>query len=377
MGTVAMIEDKLQLNDEDYWSDPWRTRKSVQRSLMQKGEEGFVIGTPSLVALNMHNSFPVALLRVRKLLSTNPVNFRGSAIIAAMELNTSQLRAKLAFDPPRQSNKRGESPTGGEGDSFSNDQSAMIAEGDTLDLAQRLNIPATRGNHIVTLICLDQVSNQCRMKLVESSGYQDPAVDDFLRTYQSEEHSSPTVFPQPGTPMPRYQRVSESTTLPDGVGIAMEVTRVNPISQSTSCILQGSYRLPVRPHQLVSSPRGDEAARANPMTAVVPITLLLTGSVDATPKLLPLSLPSYGPTKTLDDDTIVTGYFALDLCHMTDLTAVAQTYFIYAFSGEVMEGPVPTAFVRIPRDWEAGRARLPTGKTASDAPMIEEKSSVL
>ena len=56
-----MNEDKFGLKDEEYWSDPWRTRKAVQRPLMQKNQEGLLLGTPTIVPLNQYQSFPVAL----------------------------------------------------------------------------------------------------------------------------------------------------------------------------------------------------------------------------------------------------------------------------------------------------------------------------
>ena len=59
----------------------------------------------------------------------------------------------------------------------------MISEGHTIDLARRLQLPASRGAYNVTAILLDQVSNQCRMKLVEAAGYEDPEVERFLREH--------------------------------------------------------------------------------------------------------------------------------------------------------------------------------------------------
>ena len=42
-----MIEDKFGLKDEEYWTDPWRTRNAVQRPLMLKNREALVLGTPA------------------------------------------------------------------------------------------------------------------------------------------------------------------------------------------------------------------------------------------------------------------------------------------------------------------------------------------
>jgi len=86
--------------------------------------------------------------------------------------------------------------------------------------------------------------------------------------------------------------------------------------------------------------------REKPHTAIVPITLVLTGSDRPAPVVLPLKLPSYDPVDRNADSAIVSGYFAIDLCKLSDIAAIEQTVFIYAFSGEVMVGPVPIALVR-------------------------------
>lgn len=357
-----LIEDKFGLKDEEYWTDPWGTRKDVQRPLMQSGEEGFVIGTPATVALDTYDTFPVAILRVSKVTSTDKVDFRGTAIVAAMELNTYKLSAAFAFGqaaPPPPPPSGG---TGGGGDSFSGDESAMSAEGHMVDLATLLQLPAERAEYLVALICLDQVSNQCRMKLVESAGYEDPAVDDFLMEFQAKMLGPPEISPEPGGELPNYEQGDDSPEIPAEPGIVMSMERVNALGAETQCLINASYRLPIRPHHVMKPAEGEgEPAPAGDETAIVPITLLLTGSVDTTPKVVELAVPTTEPVDTSGDAPVATGYFALDLCTLEELTSTPQTYFIYAFSGEVMAGPFPTAFVKLPEGWEAAAAELGVG----------------
>ena len=45
---------------------------------------------------------------------------------------------------------------------------------------------------------------------------------------------------------------------------------------------------------------------------------------------------------------LAVGHFSIDLCRMAELVISPQTYFIYAFAGEVMTAAVPIAFVRLP-----------------------------
>ena len=46
--------------------------------------------------------------------------------------------------------------------------------------------------------------------------------------------------------------------------------------------------------------------------------------------------------------SIATGHFTVDLAKLVKIGMTPQTYFIYAFSGPVLHGPTPAAFVHIP-----------------------------
>jgi hypothetical protein len=185
------------------------------------------------------------------------------------------------------------------------------------------------------------------MKLVESAGYEDPAVDDFLREYRARRLAPPMPYPEPAEPaqpLPSFRREDNSPDIPVEPGIALSVARVSVFAPGTRCVLAGSFRLAIYPQQLVRPPRLDEA--------IVPITLLLTGSVDPDPKIVRLFVPSYEPVKSVDGGPVAVGYFAFDLCRMTNLLVTPQTWFIYAFSGEVMTPAIPTAFAKLPEEEE-------------------------
>jgi hypothetical protein len=339
-----MIEDKLGLEDSEYWGDPWRTRKAAQRELMNKGDEGLVLGAPSEVPLNQRQTVPAALIRVSKLTSVRRIPSAPCLILAASDLQTYELRAGLALPPapPTATKTRGS----GKKDSFSNDTTAMVSEGHTLDLAARLGIPTVRGEHVVTAILLDKVSNQCRVKVVESAGYQDPAVDEFVKEFRASKLKPEEVSPPAGTPLPNYQADDDSLDVPTEVGFALSLSRVQAFDpEEAECVLRGSYRLPIQPQHATKTEEGEESPED---TSRVPISLLLTGSADPTPIVLKLVVPSFEPLESDGDQQLATGHFALDLCQMTNLMVTPQTYFVYAFSGEVQSRPVQTAFVRLP-----------------------------
>ncbi|HEY2379966.1 MAG TPA: hypothetical protein VGK48_02175 [Terriglobia bacterium] len=335
-----MIEDKFGLADEEYWSDPWRTRKEVQRPLIQKGLEAFFIGAPKVVSLDRYATFPVAVLRTRKVTGASKIDFRKTALITAIELGTYRLSARLAFPASLYRRPGNGAARTGVKDSFSNDSTAMIGEGSTLDLAALLRLPVYRSEYLVTLISLDRVSNRCRMRLLEAAGYEDPAVDDFLREYRASRVPPPKPFPEPAIPLPNFKPMDQSPQITAGTGITLSVPRVNIFARNTRCILSGSFRLPIQPQHSSKPPRED--------IATVPISLLITGSVDPEPRILRLFVPTYQPLESSGGRTIASGYFSFDLCGMTNLLSIPQTWFIYGFSGEVMTAPVPTAFAKLP-----------------------------
>ena len=60
--------------------------------------------------------------------------------------------------------------------------------------------------------------------------------------------------------------------------------------------------------------------------------------------LLAISVPSFDPVGEGNSPT-VTGSFNLDLLNVPGVVPDEQTYFLYAFSGKSMAGPVPVALV--------------------------------
>lgn len=351
-----VIADRFCLKDEDYWSDPWRTRKTLQRGLMQKGDEGLVLGTPGTVALNEHADFPAALIRVARLPTFARLPTSSALILAVLDLYTGELRARLAIDAVARPPAAPGAPAGAK-DSFSGDDSAMLSEGHTVDLATRLQLPASRREYLVTAILLDKPSNRSRMKVAESAGYEDPAVDDFVRERLASRMPLAEVTPAAGEPLPSYKAGEQSLAPPDAVGINLSVPRVSVFGADEPCIVRGSFRLPVLAQHRVKpadAKEGEPPPPAPEDTARVPISLLLTGSVDHAPQVLKLVVPVYEPLGDTDGKTdgqvIATGHFCFDLCGMPGMNIRPQTYFIYAFAGEVMTAAVPAAFTRLPAE---------------------------
>ncbi len=348
-----MFADNFALDDEAYWTDPWANRKAVQGPLMQKGQEDFLIGAPKRVALDRHQTVPLAVLRVRKAQGGSPVDFRAMAVVAAWDKQSQRLSARLAFPkPPAPVLKKPAGSAGGKADSFSGDDSAMISEASTLDLAARLGLPLASGEYVATLLCLDQTTNQVNTRLVDSSAYHDAEAEAYVRAFREEQMGPPTVYPQPGQAQSNYARQPDSPDIPNQPDVALAVQRVTVIRVDRPCLLRGSYRLPIRalpPKPGINSVRPPQGQA---VTALVSIGILLTGSVDPNPVVLNVTVPSYAPLEKAGGETFATGHFCFDLGALAPIGRLVQTYFIYAFSGDTMSGPDLAAFVNPVLTWK-------------------------
>lgn len=346
-----MIKDVFELKHPEYWADPWRTRKQVQRALMQKGEEGLVLGTPGTVALNEHADFPAAIIRVCKLTTAAKMPSRPFLVIAAMDTDTWTVRAKLALpDTGRPAARRALAREPAR-DSFSGDDSAMVSEGHTVNLAAHLGLPASRRSYLVTAILLDKVSNRSRMKVVESAGFEDAEVDVFLREFLARRGKAQPVFPPVAEPVPDYRQKATSPAIPDETGLTLTAPRVSVLADGERCVVRGSFRLPISAQHRVKVVDNWHPPIAIPEeVARVPISLLVTGSVDAQPQVFRLVVPCYEPLIESEGATIAVGTFAIDLCTLPGVRISPQTYFLYGFAGEVMTPAVPAAFAQVPAD---------------------------
>jgi hypothetical protein len=187
------------------------------------------------------------------------------------------------------------------------------------------------------------------MKLADSAGFDDPAVDDFVRDFRARKLKPREVFPGTSDPLTSYRRQENSPRLPDDPGIALSVPRVQLFTRKTRCMVAGSFRLPIQAtHYGAADLEADAPANSPIETARVSVALLITGSTDAAPQIVNLVIPSYEPVKSVAGKTLAVGYFSFDLCRIANLLSTPQTFFIYAFSGEVMTPAIPCAFVRLP-----------------------------
>jgi hypothetical protein len=338
---MAMDDDNLGLLDEEFWADLESRSGKIAGGLRAAGFFGTRIAAPAFVSLAQRDSVPVAVCRVATLADAAKVDITLRALATAVDLDTGDVRASRAFyedneepfeavpAPPEYAAAIDPKPVG------------TTAEVMQFDARERLGVPWRPATYLVTLVVLDQVSNRRKVTLQTSpSTYEDPAVKEFLEKERLR-IGPPPAGPRAaeGEPFAHFRKRPESPPPPAKPGIAMAAPRVFVLGSATSCLLSGSFRVPLARHQIVPPGPGDAGG------AVVPLSLLLTGSKHAEPTTIAMQVPIFDAIDSGAPPETVVGYFAVELLHVEGVADSPQTFFVHAFSGEVLGGPLAVAFV--------------------------------
>ena len=118
----------------------------------------------------------------------------------------------------------------------------------------------------------------------------------------------------------------------------MAAERVSIYKPGAQSILRGSFRLAV-PSAFYQAGGNDTP------TAVVPITLVLTGNDLVGPFVAPLRVATYDKIDKNAPESIVTGQFAVDLFALEETSKVVQTYTLRAYSGWIRSDAVLAAVI--------------------------------
>jgi hypothetical protein len=319
-----MTQGPFALSDDEFWGEPLNHLDKASAPYDMKPKRALLVDGPKEVDLQARESLPVPVYYLHSAADAFSFAFQNVAIVVAARAedravfcNMAAPRITVPMEPPEGK----PSPT------------TFFGDSKVLNLKER-GLPWKPGTWFVNVIVRDLVSNRVQIHLGEpASKYKDPEVEKFLK---SQKYPPPApVSPEPGKPLPHYQLYGRSPAVPDSQGIALSVDRVIVTRRGNRGELSASFRLAPLPGELVPGASGDGPK------AVIPITLIVTGTENSFPLPFTVRAPAYGNA----GDTELTGHFALDLFDVPQFDARAQTYFVYAFAGEVMAGPAAMALV--------------------------------
>jgi hypothetical protein len=337
----------MRLSPGEYFTDPLKNKSAVIADLFGSSFVGLKLDAPPLVELDARTGLPLLAMHVWPNQVLPQPDFKRTALLTAVDLRTGFVHAAPAFDlgargrpspPARPDPDQGPLPEG------------MNARTYEIDARGRLDLPWEPAELLLTIVTLDQLSNRVRVKLeVSAATYRDPEVARFVEE-QRARAPFPAVHPSADDVLPSYRKRPSSPAIPEASGIALSVERIHVTRPDAPALVHGSFRVPVGPARLVDRDAWlaqmlATSPQAVAPSALVPITLLLTGSEVATPFVWHLWVPSFDPPEEIASRKMATGYFAFDMLMLGDVAAVAQTTFIYAFSGELLTGPIPAAYV--------------------------------
>lgn len=340
-----MNQGAFGLADDAFWT----TSTAIEEQLLDRFESdesfaGLILDGPQEVRLDRRSTLPLLAVRACTLAQNATLDLDSRGILVATRLEGHETLVDFAFRQPTLP------PDDDTPDEVDLDE---IPEGRTvrvysLTATERLrDLPWRPGTWQTTLLLFDQRSNPVVTRLCEAPN-RDPAVAEFLAAQRRPGY--PPAVAMPGGPPTNLFRPRLDTPPPPagpGFTLAIEPSAVDRLG--ASCMLRGSFLLPLLPRDVIRplpGPPGSQAeqqaladgwvdAGAPEAVAVVPISLLLTGDENPTPVLLPLQAAIYGST----DGPLVKGQFAVDLFKAApDLRA--QRYAVWAMSRAIISDPV-------------------------------------
>lgn len=325
------------LQNEEFWSQPWKNISPIQRAMVGGRKDALLMEAPAQANVGERRDVPVLVFQSGAASDISSPPFENVAVLVASRTSDRATFANTAAAgvPP---------PTGPQGTSWK-------GRTFTLNLRDRLDIPWERGTFAVRVLMRERASAVRRVELVESGAYEDPEVTRFLEQYRP---APAPVWPTERPTLPSYAADPSTPALPKGAGegVALAIERVSVAVRGTPLVLRGRFALRVRRGEIMPPLREDELSRAGEAsalsdvaprpTAIIPLTVVITGSKDHTPATVVLRVPTYDEIERAGD--VVTGAFAVDLFEL-GFPATEQTHFAWAFAGDVASEPAVFALL--------------------------------
>ncbi len=336
------MTDELGLTSDDYWKEP-EVGMPVFRRLRDSDFLGLKIGAPSAITTDVHKTAPLLLYRAGTYRDLIELEYSEHALVTIVALDRNRLFVTYAANRDQRAPGTPQDPATA--------QEGYTATSELNDLFKDNNLPAQPGSYLVCAVMRDRVSNRLRVAVKRSAAsYDDPEVKKLLRS-ERRKLQAPAVSPAPGVgaALPAYGETAGAPPLPELPGLALvgdPSSRAVILREGATCVLRGAFRVAAQPEELVKPGELPWLAKDAPRpTAVVRLHLLVVGADRPSPTILTLDLPSTDAVDPEAEAPVVTGQFAIDLLRLPKMPRAAKTYFVYAFCGEAMVGPIPVALV--------------------------------
>jgi hypothetical protein len=271
-----MSSDVFGLTGSDYWSDPMRTMRAFAWDRIGDEIAGIVLGGPAEIDLDAHDTLPLLAYHSDTLAEMIRSPFHHAVVVASRIDGGGVLAAAAEIEAPHEP-----APP-------PNPEPGFTGAPHLLDLREIFGIPWTPARWIVRLLLRDQQSNALTLELLRGGE----------RAAAAPAELSLAIQPPP---------------------------RVVIRAPETEARMRISFRL---------------ALTSGVLPLAVPVWLVMIGSARAGLAVQRLDIPPEELEGT-PSAPAVNGSIEVDLLrHPSIARSEAQTYFIYAFAGAAMAGPV-------------------------------------
>ncbi len=350
MSEAAKVLQQLQqgalgISDAGFWTTDdvtFDTKKTLLGSL-----RGVLLDGPRKLSIQERDDIRCLALRGASEAEAKRVSFRGKATVVATRLETNEVHAGWAIEgthprePIARKTKPAVDPELAEWADLLEPVTLMTFR---LNVRQQLaRLPWKPGTYRTWVLLHDACSNPVTTEVVRQE-VNDPEVEKFLDGMRRPALVEP-VEPPAGNPIPSYVKDAASPAIPREPGIALTADRVVLHTEDARCILRGSFRLPVHDRDRVREARQGERAflvHGERPSAILPISLVLTGDAFAQPTVVSLRVPTFDALPA--EQAMATGHFTVDLVQLAPALS-DQTYAIWAVAGGTLSGPWLSAFV--------------------------------
>ncbi|KMQ50234.1 hypothetical protein CHISP_2905 [Chitinispirillum alkaliphilum] len=310
-------EDIFQINDEDYFDNPYKFEDSVLDKQFQKNTLGIFIGCPKFIDIETKKHLPMLFYECRTFKDIRFFPLSDFAVISVTDLDRGKVHTNLLepmVDEPIEPEP--ERPTA----------DSLIPEGraaqfGVYDLRNLLQMRWVRSNLLVTLFLHDQYSNRVFLSMGETGDTPESIRDAVLADLEKYQYGSATI---PDIILyPQYEKQENSPDVPEQTGIVLRSDPSFTIENDDPYNVYGSFNLQAFDHELI--PESDE----HNFSAVVPLTFIISGSLQGVIGTMNVSTPAQLNT---EKNAHTVGYFTLDLKKHFQFYEEPQEVIVYVSS---------------------------------------------
>ncbi len=315
----------LNLTDEEYFTNPFKTEDDIVSKLSVQNFEGVTIGSPRFININEKQSLPVIACERRTFENIANSPFDESAVLVAVSLESGTVYANNAEQSP--DNMIPIEPAPGEKSDIPQGTAAQMHD---IDAKERLDIPWRESNLLLYLLIGNLRSNKTISTLV-SDEISDPEEASAKEFQTLADQKRPSVTYPPNNPYPAYSVSEFSPPLPKGKGIFLTTEKKYSVRKGGPLVIHASYSIPVYEHEMMTEAQNTSAD----IKALVPMAILVSGTKQNFVGCYNIHVPCSSLTENEEGKT-GSGYFSVDLIERQAIPATTQNYTIQVISRDVI-----------------------------------------